>query len=123
MKFDIFHEIPAEIREQKLLNYTLTPIGGPEEYKAYLEQKAIRLEARRQAQEEAYLLRRAFAQEIIAGRAKASPEALKVSPTLARFQQQYGASEAPKTNVELISHEAKIEPVKWYQRIAKMFEL
>jgi hypothetical protein len=88
--FNIFYQPPAEIREHKNVGYTVKVISGKEEYKAYMEQKAMRLHEEQKAKQEAYLLRRSFASEIVAGRAKASDEALKPSPTLARFRQQFG---------------------------------
>jgi hypothetical protein len=41
---DIFYQPPAEIREHKDVSYTIRVIGGPEQYKQYCEDKALRLE-------------------------------------------------------------------------------
>jgi len=120
--FNVFYQPPAEIREHKSVGYTVKVIGGPAEYKAYMEQKAMRLEEERKAKHETYLLKRSFAADIVAGRAKASDEALKPSSTLARFQQEYGAKPSLPQVIQPSNYETaqlEIEAPRWYQRVLR----
>lgn len=121
--FNIFYQPPAEIREHKSVGYTIKVIGDRNDYKVYMEQKAIRLEEERKAKLEAYRLRRSFYADIVKGHASASPEALKPSPTLARFRQEYGAPCEQKpiqpSNIEIVS------PLKvsWFDKISKILRI
>jgi hypothetical protein len=122
---DIFDwQRPAHVAEQKLTNYTITPIGGPDEYKAYLERKKIMMEARAKQQHEMFLLKHSFAIEILGGRAEASTAALTPAPTLQRFQMEHGAKCQNKpiqpSNIELVE-ELKMPEPTWYSRVMKVF--
>ena len=122
--FNVFYQPPAEIRDHKSVGYTIKVIGGKEEYKAYMEQKALRLAEETKAKQEAYMLRRSFASEIVAGRAKASDEALKPSPTLARFRQEYGApcEQRPiqPSNIEVVRLGDPSIKVSWFDKIVRL---
>lgn len=116
--FDIFYSPPPEIREHKETKYTVTLIGGPEEYKQYLKDKAIRLAEKKRASDEAYLLKRSFLGEIVEGRALASPEANREAPTLKRYQWELGAPQPTLFAQEVPTPEAPALKVSWFRKIA-----
>src|SRR5690242_18106549 len=91
-EFDLFFELPAEIRQHKEVNYTIKVIGGPEEYKEYLKEKEKRLEAERTAKREAYLVRRTLLEGIITGEIEASPQAHAAADEALRIEKAYRES-------------------------------
>lgn len=119
-ELDIFYEPPIELRRKhKDVCYTVTPIGGPEELKAWKEEQGLKRQARQKALAEAYALNRHFYADIVAGRAEPSSDALKDSPTLARFKQEHGAP-CPSKPTQPSNYEVAVmlpQAPKWYQRM------
>lgn len=84
MKFDMFFEPPAEISIKKGVSYSVKLIGGPSEYKEFLEQKKIKLEAQAKANSETYIVRKIISEGILLG--EIEPSLYTPPPTLAIFK-------------------------------------
>lgn len=77
----MFFEMPAEIQVKKDLTYTVTPIGGPKAFEAYLNDKRERLMAKETAKKESYSIRKMFLEDIVLGDKPASKDTTVVPPT------------------------------------------
>jgi hypothetical protein len=86
--FDIFYQPPPEIRQHKDVCYTIKIIGGPNEYKEYMREKAARTARAKEAKRDAYEMKRALYESIVKGEKNASPEALKVPETLTKYKME-----------------------------------
>lgn len=87
-KFDIFYQPPPEIRQHKDTCYTIKVIGGPNEYKEYLLEKALRTARANQVARDAYQMKKALYEAIVKGEKKASCEALKAPDTVTRYKME-----------------------------------
>lgn len=115
------YELPAEIREHKDVSYTVTVIGGPKELQDWRDAQAIKRGEQQRAQREAYLLKRSFLGDIVAGRAQASSEALKAPETLGRFKWRQGLGPKPvqpsNWEVAALKEEEKPKHVLWFDKL------
>jgi hypothetical protein len=118
-------ELPAQIREHKEVQYTITPIGGPAELKLWKESQAALRRSRDAAKREALTVKKILLSDIIAGRQAGSPEALKAPETLQRLKWEMGAPR-PKpiqpSNVEMVTVESGLPAPTWYNKLGALFK-